>query len=147
MLITNIEWNINTYRFVDYNDFYHLKCWAGWFKTGTLSSFLFSFAIQLLFMGVCFIWCFSMKNLRLSWSKNDPLVAIRDLTEALLEFVVIKERTLVLILAIFFCYRWFIIGWPWKKEFSNFSLELVSKELNHLAAILHVCAGCLNFMK
>ena len=26
-------------------------------------------------------------------------------------------------------------------------LELVSKELNHLAAILHVYAGCLNFMK
>ena len=26
-------------------------------------------------------------------------------------------------------------------------LELVSKELNHLAAILHVCAGGLNFMK
>ena len=27
------------------------------------------------------------------------------------------------------------------------SLELVSKELNHLAAILHVYAGGLNFMK
>ena len=26
-------------------------------------------------------------------------------------------------------------------------VELVSKELNHLAAILHVCAGGLNFMK
>ena len=26
-------------------------------------------------------------------------------------------------------------------------LELVSKELNHLAAILHVYAGGLNFMK
>ena len=26
-------------------------------------------------------------------------------------------------------------------------LELVSKELNHLAAILHVYAGILNFMK
>ena len=26
-------------------------------------------------------------------------------------------------------------------------LELVSKELNHLAAILHVYARCLNFMK
>ena len=29
----------------------------------------------------------------------------------------------------------------------SFSLELVSKELNHLAAILHVYAGDLNFMK
>ena len=28
-----------------------------------------------------------------------------------------------------------------------YSLELVSKELNHLAAILHVYAGGLNFMK
>ena len=28
-----------------------------------------------------------------------------------------------------------------------FGLELVSKELNHLAAILHVYAGGLNFMK
>ena len=28
-----------------------------------------------------------------------------------------------------------------------FRLELVSKELNHLAAILHVYAGGLNFMK
>ena len=28
-----------------------------------------------------------------------------------------------------------------------FNLELVSKELNHLAAILHVYAGGLNFMK
>ena len=27
------------------------------------------------------------------------------------------------------------------------SLELVSKELNHLAAILHVYAGGLNFMQ
>ena len=27
------------------------------------------------------------------------------------------------------------------------TLELVSKELNHLAAILHVYAGGLNFMK
>ena len=27
------------------------------------------------------------------------------------------------------------------------TLELVSKELNHLAAILHVYAGVLNFMK
>ena len=27
------------------------------------------------------------------------------------------------------------------------NLELVSKELNHLAAILHVYAGGLNFMK
>ena len=27
------------------------------------------------------------------------------------------------------------------------SIELVSKELNHLAAILHVYAGGLNFMK
>ena len=26
-------------------------------------------------------------------------------------------------------------------------LELVSKDLNHLAAILHVYAGCLKFMK
>ena len=26
-------------------------------------------------------------------------------------------------------------------------IELVSKELNHLAAILHVYAGALNFMK
>ena len=93
-----------------HNDFYNLKCWAGWFKTGTLSSFLFLFEIQVLFLGLCFIWCFSMKNLRLSWSKNDPLVAIWDLMEALFEFVVIKERTLVLILAIFLCYRWFIIA-------------------------------------
>ena len=29
----------------------------------------------------------------------------------------------------------------------DFNLELVSKELNHLAAILHVYAGGLNFMK
>ena len=29
----------------------------------------------------------------------------------------------------------------------DFFLELVSKELNHLAAILHVYAGGLNFMK
>ena len=29
----------------------------------------------------------------------------------------------------------------------HFNLELVSKELNHLAAILHVYAGGLNFMK
>ena len=28
-----------------------------------------------------------------------------------------------------------------------YNLELVSKELNHLAAILHVYAGGLNFMK
>ena len=28
-----------------------------------------------------------------------------------------------------------------------FKIELVSKELNHLAAILHVYAGGLNFMK
>ena len=28
-----------------------------------------------------------------------------------------------------------------------YTLELVSKELNHLAAILHVYAGGLNFMK
>ena len=29
----------------------------------------------------------------------------------------------------------------------DFKVELVSKELNHLAAILHVYAGGLNFMK
>ena len=29
----------------------------------------------------------------------------------------------------------------------TYVLELVSKELNHLAAILHVYAGGLNFMK
>ena len=29
----------------------------------------------------------------------------------------------------------------------GFNIELVSKELNHLAAILHVYAGGLNFMK
>ena len=33
-----------------------------------------------------------------------------------------------------------------KNEFSNFSLELVSKELNQLVAILHVYAGGLNFI-
>ena len=31
--------------------------------------------------------------------------------------------------------------------FNDGGLELVSKELNHLAAILHVYAGGLNFMK
>ena len=30
---------------------------------------------------------------------------------------------------------------------SVYGVELVSKELNHLAAILHVYAGGLNFMK
>jgi hypothetical protein len=30
---------------------------------------------------------------------------------------------------------------------SMYNLEFVSKELNHLAAILHVYAGGLNFMK
>ena len=34
--------------------------------------------------------------------------------------------------------------WKW---FVVFQVELVSKELNHLAAILHVHAGGLNFMK
>ena len=33
------------------------------------------------------------------------------------------------------------------KLLSGKILELVSKELNHLAAILHVYAGGLNFMK
>ena len=33
------------------------------------------------------------------------------------------------------------------KEKIKCPLELVSKELNHLAAILHVYAGGLNFMK
>ena len=32
-------------------------------------------------------------------------------------------------------------------ERKDLTLELVSKELNHLAAILHVYAGGLNFMK
>ena len=35
---------------------------------------------------------------------------------------------------------YFLIHFPW-------NLELVSMELNHLAAILHVYAGGLNFMK
>ena len=29
----------------------------------------------------------------------------------------------------------------------DFTLELVSKELNNFAAILHACAGGLNFMR
>ena len=33
------------------------------------------------------------------------------------------------------------------KAMTGCSIELVSKELNHLAAILHVYAGGLNFMK
>ena len=44
--------------------------------------------------------------------------------------------------------------WQGKYDFSFFlwvqnrvGLELVSKELNHLAAILHVYAGGFNFMK
>ena len=35
----------------------------------------------------------------------------------------------------------------WIDWFFDSFLELVSKELNHLAAILHVYAGGLNFMK
>ena len=35
----------------------------------------------------------------------------------------------------------------WHVEKIGVSLELVSKELNHLAAILHVYARGLNFMK
>ena len=35
----------------------------------------------------------------------------------------------------------------WIVDLSEYSLELVSKELNHLVAILHVYAGGLNFMK
>ena len=34
-----------------------------------------------------------------------------------------------------------------KRPTSELGLELVSKELNHLVAILHVYAGCLIFMK
>ena len=34
-----------------------------------------------------------------------------------------------------------------EKKFWGSNVELVSKELNHLAAILHVYAGGLNFMK
>ena len=44
----------------------------------------------------------------------------------------------------------FILAIPTLTEtecFLECSLELVSKELNHLAAILHVCAGGLIFMK
>ena len=37
------------------------------------------------------------------------------------------------------------IYWPLIKD--EYVLELVSKELNHLAAILHVYARGLNFMK
>ena len=33
------------------------------------------------------------------------------------------------------------------RNIHDYRLELVSKELNHLAAILHVYAGGLNFMK
>ena len=47
-----------------------------------------------------------------------------------------------------------IYGPIWKKNVlsvvtvkSDSKVELVSKELNHLAAILHVYAGGLNFMK
>ena len=36
---------------------------------------------------------------------------------------------------------------PLDSENVTIALELVSKELNHLAAILHVYAGGLNFMK
>ena len=36
---------------------------------------------------------------------------------------------------------------PTNIPFYGSMLELVSKELNHLAAILHVYAGGLNFMK
>ena len=36
--------------------------------------------------------------------------------------------------------------WSFKPKFV-LNVELVSKELNHLAAILHVYAGGLNFMK
>ena len=39
----------------------------------------------------------------------------------------------------------FLGRWTWKDRIDE--LELVSKELNHLAAILHVYAGGLNFMK
>ena len=41
-------------------------------------------------------------------------------------------------LAIFHQHSWQCFAWK---------VELVSKELNHLAAILHVYAGGLNFMK
>ena len=37
--------------------------------------------------------------------------------------------------------------WKFHKFVLGLVLELVSKELNHLAAILHVYAGGLNFMK
>ena len=41
-------------------------------------------------------------------------------------------------------------AWPtWDGQINSddFMVELVSKELNHFAAILHVYAGGLNFMK
>ena len=48
--------------------------------------------------------------------------------------------TLKLITALASAIKLFLIHQAWQ-------LELVSKELNHLAAILHVYAGGLNFMK
>ena len=40
-----------------------------------------------------------------------------------------------------------LIGWNNSIQTGEQILELVSKELNHLAAILHVYAGGLHFMK
>ena len=42
---------------------------------------------------------------------------------------------------------YFYVYWMPIGVIYGWQLELVSKELNHLAAILHVYAGGLNFMK
>ena len=44
-------------------------------------------------------------------------------------------------------YSFFFIKLDFYEKIIKSYLELVSKELNHLAAILHVYAGGLNFMK
>ena len=58
------------------------------------------------------------------------------------------ERSFFLLIKQLINKAWFFLSIPQCSSFSEGSyVELVSKELNHLAAILHVYAGGLNFMK
>ena len=61
------------------------------------------------------------------------------------ENILIRKKEIVLILNLF--KRKYICTWIGISRKGNAGkLELVSKELNHLAEILHVYAGGLNFM-
>ena len=72
---------------------------------------------------------FSLKYVKLLFCKHWCMKCWQQDWESIQDYEHVKATS------IFFCYE--NVG----------SLELVSKELNHLAAILHVYAGGLMFMK